>query len=120
MLYSDLVRIAMDRHEVLPDLSVAHRDLILFGIQDSVWRFSNDPNLFSRMRLSSQPKDSIGSDLFTQSARGSSIENPNSICIRDDSLPSPEASETYDHLEEHRQMADLQQEHDRTLHFLRE
>jgi len=126
LLYSDLIRIAMDRVEILPDVSVAHRDLILFGAQDSVWRFSHDPDLFSRLvgfqgpTLSSNRNGGIESDLFTHTASRISIDRTSSSRTRKVVPESPEVSQTHDHLEAHRQMTDLQQDHERTLHFLRE
>lgn len=48
-LYSDLVRIATDRNEALPDL--LHRDfeLLLFGIQQAVWQISHDREMMPRL-----------------------------------------------------------------------
>jgi hypothetical protein len=49
MLFSDLVRIAMDRSEPLPGLNPAESELLLFALQHSVWQFSHDPNIFQRL-----------------------------------------------------------------------
>jgi hypothetical protein len=51
-LYSDLVRIAMDRKEVLPDLLHGDFELLLFGIQHAVWQFSHDRDMMPRLNKS--------------------------------------------------------------------
>jgi hypothetical protein len=48
-LYSDLVRIALDRGEALPNMSPLHFELLLFGLQQIVWRFSHDLALMPRL-----------------------------------------------------------------------
>ncbi|KAE8372125.1 hypothetical protein BDV26DRAFT_302216 [Aspergillus bertholletiae] len=47
--FCDLVRIALDRSEALLDMEPAHYELLLFGLQEPVWRFSHDPTLFLRL-----------------------------------------------------------------------
>ncbi|KAK3704863.1 hypothetical protein LTR37_013554 [Vermiconidia calcicola] len=49
VLYSDLVRIALDVDERLPSLRPMDLELLLFGLQQDVWRFSHDPMVFLRL-----------------------------------------------------------------------
>lgn len=65
-LYSDLVRIALDRGEALPNLSPVEFELILFGLQQLVWRFSHDLGLMPRLTGSygMEPKIERQNDLF--------------------------------------------------------
>jgi hypothetical protein len=65
-LYSDLVRIALDRGEALPNLNPVEFELILFGLQQLVWRFSHDLGLMPRLTGSHglEPKIERQNDLF--------------------------------------------------------
>jgi hypothetical protein len=49
MRASDVYRIAMDRHEPLPPLDPASHELLMFGLQWSLWQFSRDQQVFSRL-----------------------------------------------------------------------
>lgn len=49
VLFSDLVRIALDENEILPPLRPVDLELLLFGLQHDVWRFSHDPDIFTRL-----------------------------------------------------------------------
>jgi hypothetical protein len=49
LLFSDLIRIALDEEEILPPLRPFELELVLFGLQHEVWRFSHDPNVFLRL-----------------------------------------------------------------------
>ena len=51
-LFSDLVRIALERDEQLPNLRIEQLELVLFGLQHYVWRFSHDPGLAFRLSIS--------------------------------------------------------------------
>lgn len=55
-LYSDLVRITMDKGEALPILSPAGFELLLFGLQQPVWRFSHDLALMPRLTGERNPE----------------------------------------------------------------
>ncbi|WPB04494.1 uncharacterized protein RHO25_009140 [Cercospora beticola] len=55
MLFSDLVRIALDEDEVLPALKPVDVELLLFGLQHEVWRFSHDPDIFKRLIQTARP-----------------------------------------------------------------
>jgi hypothetical protein len=65
-LYSDLVRIALDKGEALPNLNPVEFELILFGLQQLVWRFSHDLGLMPRLTGSYglEPKIDRQNDLF--------------------------------------------------------
>ena len=54
MLFSDLVRIALDKHETLPTLHPVDLELLMFGLQHDVWRFSNDPKMFDRFDINTR------------------------------------------------------------------
>ena len=54
--FSDVVRIALDRKEILPELPPIGYELLLFGLQESVWRFTHDTNLFRRLAGSVQSR----------------------------------------------------------------
>ncbi|KAN0116950.1 hypothetical protein V8E51_002927 [Hyaloscypha variabilis] len=49
MHFADIVRVAMDRNEVIPSLEPIGHELLLFGLQNAVWRFCHDPGLFKRL-----------------------------------------------------------------------
>jgi len=51
-LYADLIHIALDRDEPLPPLRSEQIELLLFGLQQAVWRFSHDPHVTSRLGVS--------------------------------------------------------------------
>ena len=51
-LFSDLVRIALERDEQLPSLRTDELELLLFGLQHYVWCFSHDPGLACRLSIS--------------------------------------------------------------------
>ncbi|EME46838.1 zinc finger domain-containing protein [Dothistroma septosporum NZE10] len=47
--FSDIVRIFYERQETKPNLGPVGYELALFGMQESVWTFSQDPELFPRL-----------------------------------------------------------------------
>ncbi|KAJ9637539.1 hypothetical protein H2204_004688 [Knufia peltigerae] len=49
LLFCDLVRITLDRHEVLLNMEARDYELLLFGLQREVWKFSHDPDMFQRL-----------------------------------------------------------------------
>ena len=58
-LFSDLVRIALDAEEVLPTLTPVNLELLIFGLQNDVWRFSHDPEMFTRLIQERVPQGSV-------------------------------------------------------------
>ncbi|KAJ5535560.1 hypothetical protein N7513_008746 [Penicillium frequentans] len=52
--FADLVRVTLDRSEALLDMEVSWYELLLFGLQEPVWRFSHDPHLFRRLTGSNE------------------------------------------------------------------
>ena len=51
-LFSYLVRIALERDEQLPNFRTEELELLFFGLQHYVWRFSHDPGLACRLAIS--------------------------------------------------------------------
>lgn len=49
IMASDIYRVALDSDEPLPPLDPAGHELLLFGLQWPVWRFSRDQKLFERL-----------------------------------------------------------------------
>lgn len=49
LLFSDLVRIALDPGEQLPILRPVDLELLMFGLQNEVWRFGHGPEMFVRL-----------------------------------------------------------------------
>lgn len=47
--FSDVVRITYERNEVTPPLSVVSQELLIFGLQEHVWRLSHDPDTLLRL-----------------------------------------------------------------------
>lgn len=47
--YCDLIRILLDRDEVLVSMGARDYELLLFGLQEQVWKFSRDPDMFHRL-----------------------------------------------------------------------
>ncbi|KAI5205111.1 hypothetical protein E4T39_03147 [Aureobasidium subglaciale] len=58
IIFSDLVRVALDPNEVLPLLQPLEHELLLYGLQYSVWRFSHDPSMFKRLTGHDATKES--------------------------------------------------------------
>jgi hypothetical protein len=56
LLFSDLVRIALDVDEPLPLLRPVHLELLIFGLQNDVWRFCHDPEIFIRLIQRNDPE----------------------------------------------------------------
>ncbi|KAL9078705.1 MAG: hypothetical protein Q9157_002391 [Trypethelium eluteriae] len=52
---SDLVRVALDREEDLPNLEPPEHEVLIFGLQQAVWRFCNDTNAVQRLTGSATP-----------------------------------------------------------------
>ncbi|SMR43585.1 unnamed protein product [Zymoseptoria tritici ST99CH_3D1] len=49
MPFSDLIRIFLDKAEPNPELGALGYELTMFGLQDAVWKFTQDPELFPRL-----------------------------------------------------------------------
>ena len=49
VLFSDLLRILLDRQEAKPIMRPVGYELCLFGLQASIWKVSHDPDLFFRL-----------------------------------------------------------------------
>ena len=123
--FSDLVYIAMDREETLPSLKPGEYELLLFGLQQSVWRFSHDPDIFQRLtgrtpgegcsRAAKRGFDGSDDQLHEQRETGLSKSEPNPR-----SLARQHPEDADDVLDwSHRRMNDLYLDHERTLCALR-
>jgi Fungal specific transcription factor domain/Fungal Zn(2)-Cys(6) binuclear cluster domain len=126
LTYADLVRIAKERFEIMPDLGAAQRDLVLYGIQESIWRFSQDPELFSRMmgKANTDPSsildDGTNGELFNHPTRRQSWGRASEDWIPVTSPGSPIDMPMQDHLDcSSRKMADLRLDYVRMMMFLR-
>ncbi|KAL2842008.1 hypothetical protein BJY01DRAFT_236133 [Aspergillus pseudoustus] len=49
LVASDIIHIALEENEPLPPLDASAYELLLFGLQSSIWRFSSDPEIFHRL-----------------------------------------------------------------------
>ena len=56
LLFSDLVRLVLDGEEALPPLRPVDLELLMFGLQGEVWRFSHDLDIFPRLMRQSRPQ----------------------------------------------------------------
>lgn len=49
IMFSDLLRLLLDRAESVPSMRPISYELCLFGLQAPIWKVSHDPNLFQRL-----------------------------------------------------------------------
>jgi hypothetical protein len=56
---SDIYRIALDKNEALPPLDPAAHELVMFGLQYPVWRFSHDHGTLERLTGSDEQAEII-------------------------------------------------------------
>jgi hypothetical protein len=117
MRFSDMVRIVMDREEIIPTLEPLGYELLLFGLQHSVWRFCHDPGVFQRLTgsnyMTTRPEYlGISQKLRGQRSYSShSTINLSATALRRDML---ESGKSPDHLAgPHRAMDDLRLDCDR-------
>ena len=47
--FSDVVKITMERNEATIPLSITSQELLIFGLQEHVWRTCHDPDILSRL-----------------------------------------------------------------------
>lgn len=124
-VYCDLIHIALDQDEELPNLSPTHLELLLFGLQLQVWRFSHDPGLMTRLGLSSDMKNAADRAVnFAVSQKSSSPRaspSPVSNQIMESDLwlskRDPSGIDLLDHSRRH--MHDLKADRARTFSSLR-
>ncbi|OCK81720.1 hypothetical protein K432DRAFT_294883 [Lepidopterella palustris CBS 459.81] len=109
-VYCDLIHIALDQDEELPNLSPTHLELLLFGLQLQVWRFSHDPGLMTRLGLSSDMKNAA--DRAVNFAVSQKSSSPRASPKRD-----PSGIDLLDHSRRH--MHDLKADRARTFSSLR-
>ncbi|KAK6368228.1 hypothetical protein LTS17_009969 [Exophiala oligosperma] len=91
-LFCDLIRIVLDRDEVLLNMETRDYELLLFGLQEQVWKFSHDPDMFQR--LNGRP--------WRDEGYAESLDNDINLAFNSPALHSR------DHLQvNHREMKDL-------------
>lgn len=105
-MFSDMLRIFLDRRESVPAMGSVGYELCLFGLQESIWKVSRDPDLFRRLTGNeSAPypnpnKDSLHNNTgiirseTAQSRTGSNCANSMS------GMKSGQTAQTFDHLQE--------------------
>lgn len=49
LIASDIIHIALEEDEPLPPLDATAYEMLLFGLQSPIWRFSSDPGIFCRL-----------------------------------------------------------------------
>ncbi|KAM0718981.1 hypothetical protein Q7P37_006053 [Cladosporium fusiforme] len=49
IMFSDILRILLDRQETIPAMDSVSHELCLFGLQAPIWKVSHDPDLFRRL-----------------------------------------------------------------------
>ncbi|CEN59945.1 hypothetical protein ASPCAL02386 [Aspergillus calidoustus] len=49
LMASDIIHIALEQDEPLPPLDPSAYEMLLFGLQSCIWRFSSDPAIFRRL-----------------------------------------------------------------------
>ena len=123
LLFSDLMRIATDRSEVMPDLDVRARELVLFGLQEAIWRFGHDPDMFDRLTGSGpfvspfKTDNQHGSELFA--SRHMSVALTREEMLAAEGRVVEPLVRKYDHLDcSLRTMNDLRLDFDRTISAL--
>lgn len=64
----DIVTIALEKSDHLPRLNAAAYEMLMFGLQDSVWRFAHDPDLFLRLTGETHAKQLSGEAVADRNA----------------------------------------------------
>ncbi|KAF1816700.1 hypothetical protein P152DRAFT_133990 [Eremomyces bilateralis CBS 781.70] len=49
LLFSDLLRIALDREEPLPALSLPQHEILIWSLNEDIWEYCHDPSAVSRL-----------------------------------------------------------------------
>lgn len=123
--FSDLVQITMDREEKLPSLKLGDYELLAFALQQTVWRFSHDPDIFRRLSGRMQgyvpsrpPKRSL--DFYDEPLHEQRDLGLVRSGLAFEPLVRPQSADLDDALDwSDRRMRDLQLDYDRTLCALR-
>jgi hypothetical protein len=116
LLFSDLIRIALDRYEALPILQPADHHMVLCGLQLSVWKFCHDTEILDRMtgeNLSMLP------DRFQPERIHTAYEDLAVDSVKQTKNPGHHGADR-DHLDcLTRRMVDLKIDYERTMKALR-
>jgi hypothetical protein len=115
---SDIFRIAMDQNEPLPPLDPTGQELLMFGLQYPLWRFSKDQEMFAR--LTSEHEDPLDHDAFCEYTAASITTGDFDQGRRDLRRPLKIATESEAHHLDStvRRMEDLRQERRRLFSAL--
>jgi hypothetical protein len=115
MWFSDLMRIALDRGEILPRLSPAGYELVLLTLQSQIWRFSHDHELLGRITGYEDSNLSTSANFTDEDVVGYRASNPWShATVR------AASTSNVDHLDCFgRKMHDLRSDRDRAIEALR-
>jgi hypothetical protein len=97
--FSDVVRIAFERDEAPSALDPLGHELLLFGLQQSVWRFSHDHDIFLRLTGNMESSSQLGYDGLDTVAVSLQISNHSiSAMPAGQSVELPPSSIPEDHL----------------------
>jgi hypothetical protein len=120
LLASDMYRIALDQHEPLPPLDPFGQELLMFGLQYPIWRFSRDQKMFER--LTGNEDRSFDDSLIIiprPATRSASPRSPESVSKPSTRLHRSATGSEANHLESStRLMADLELERRRLISAL--
>ncbi|KAE8442954.1 hypothetical protein EG329_002492 [Mollisiaceae sp. DMI_Dod_QoI] len=115
--FSDVVRISSERDEVPSALDPLGNELLLFGLQQLVWRFSHDHSIFLRLTGSMESTSQLGHDgldTVSVSAQVSARSTSSISTILSNATPTSPIPE--DHLRgSPKRMHDLQTDLDRLI-----
>lgn len=107
MMFSDVVNIVLDRNEMLPPTQPLEHELVLFGLQGAVWRFSHDPFIVYRL---------TGEEEFVPSEDGNGFPSTVDMSMNGESCKSDNEKDHLDH--SLRRMSDLRNDQCRVFHAL--
>jgi hypothetical protein len=118
---SDIYRIALDQHEPLPPLDPFGHELLIFGLQYPIWRFSRDQKMFER--LTGSEDRSAGTDKPATSPLSATIlTGPESVEVLNNAFENRQqgntGSEAHRLESSVRVMADLELERRRLMSAL--
>lgn len=123
MRASDIYRVALDPNEALPPLDPAGHELLLFGLQWPMWRFSRDQKVFER--LTGQERDCLVqqqdvADSPDSMIRSTATENTGSTSRNSNMQSTSTTKFEVEHLDgSSRRMLDLASEYRRFMAALR-
>ncbi|KAL2070821.1 hypothetical protein VTL71DRAFT_13847 [Oculimacula yallundae] len=112
--FSDVVRIAFERDETPSSLDPQGNELLLFGLQQSVWKFSHDHDVFARLTGCMRSSSQLGYDGLNGVAASSEVSCDSRSTATNRSTETPLISIMEDHLSgSPKRMQDLKTDLDR-------